>query len=148
MLYKIVRNTFLDIFPSFYFHQETVLCHHRAHTLYHYHRRAALSLPASSGTCSTMAPAALSEEIEPRNALDSERRKQDSRERRTRNTTDLAVSWPVPHLWRRMREWQTADREWLLCWGGNWPPPRHKGPCHNSFCCNSACKLESDVYLF
>ena len=104
-----VRNTFLDIFPSFYFHQETVLCHHRAHTLYHYHRRAALSLPASSGTCSTMAPAALSEEIEPRNALDSERRKQDSRERRTRNTFDLAVSWPVPHLWRRMREWQAES---------------------------------------
>ena len=86
-----------------------MLCHHRAHTLYHYHRRAALSLPASSGTCSTMAPAALSEEIEPRNALDSERRKQDSRERRTRNTFDLAVSWPVPHLWRRMREWQTES---------------------------------------
>ena len=108
-LQNSVRNTFLDIFPSFYFHQETVLCHHRAHTLYHYHRRAALSLPASSGTCSTMAPAALSEEIEPRNALDSERRKQDSRERRTRNTFDLAVSWPVPHLWRRMREWQTES---------------------------------------
>ena len=75
---QMLENTDFAVFPSFDFGQQTVLCHHRAHTLYHYHRRAALSLPASSGTCSTMAPAALSEEIEPRNALDSERRKQDS----------------------------------------------------------------------